>query len=214
MARNAVLLVLIILLSTCKKEDLELYITGNVSDPNQMMTVAGASVVLSGKELSGGTFNNNFNTIASTATNGNGDFEFQFERRTISQYRIRVTKEGYFEKNILITGDAVQPDVTYNVNIESIPKAYYKLRLENSNPFDDTDRITYRNTNAELACNCCNDQNVTILGMAVDTTYTCIHEGASWLKYFYEVEKNNNTNSFIDSVYLIPFDTTANHITY
>lgn len=214
MARYSILFSLIILLSTCKKEDLELHLTGNISDPNQMTVVAGASVVLAGKELSGGTFNNNFNTIASSVTNGNGHFVFQFERRTISEYRIRVTKDGYFEKNILITGDAVQPDVTYNVNIEAIPMAYYKLRIENTNPFDDSDRISYRNTNADLDCSCCNDQNVTMIGTTVDTTYTCVHEGAQWLKYYYEVEKNSNTNSTIDSVYLLPFDTTANHITY
>lgn len=214
MARSAFLFVLIILLSTCKKEDLELHITGNVFDPNQMITIAGASVVLSGKELSGGTFNNNFNTIASTTTNGNGHFEFQFERKTISEYRIRVSKDGYFEKNILITGDAIQANATYNVNIEAIPKAYYKLRLEDTSPIDDTDRISYRNINADLDCSCCNNQTVTMLGTDVDTSYTCIHEGAKWLQYYYEVEKNNNINSLRDSVYLMPFDTTENYIMY
>jgi len=214
MARSAFLFVLIILLSTCKKEDLELYITGNVSDPNQLTTVAGASVVLSGQELSGGTFNNNFNTLASTTTNGNGHFEFLFERKTIAQYRIRVTKEGYFENTILITGDAVQPDAVFNVNIEAIPKAYYALSLENTSPIDDDDRISYRNTNADLDCSCCNNQTITMLGTAVDTSYTCVHQGAKWLKYYYEVEKNSNTNSFIDSIFLMPFDTASNHVTY
>lgn len=214
MARSAILCVLIILLSTCKKEDLELHITGNVSDPNQLTMVVGASVVLSGQELSGGTFNNNFNTLVSTTTNGNGHFEFLFERKTIAQYKIRVTKEGYFEKTILITGDAVQPDATYNVNIEAIPKAYYEIHLENVNPIDDLDRISYRNINADLECDCCNNQTVTLFGITIDTSYICVHQGAKWLKYYYEVEKNSITNSLVDSIFLTPFDTISEHVEY
>ena len=204
----------IALLSTCKKEDLELTINGIVQDPNLALVLSSASIQLAAKEISGGTFNNNFNTVANTSTNSNGQFSLTFERKTVSEYRIRVSKNGYFEKEVFITGDAVQPDSPYNVSIEAIPQAFYSLRVQNTNPIDDSDRISYRNTNADLECSCCTNQTVTLIGQQIDTSYTCVHEGAKWLKYYYEVEKNGNTNSFIDSIFLTAFDTTSNHIQY
>ncbi len=209
-----VFIISILTLFSCKKEDLELFIQGNVNDPNLNISVAGAQVVLSGQEISGGTFNPSFITQATTTTNGNGHFEIKFPRKTISTYRIEVTKDNYFRTTIEITGDAVQPDETYNVNIDVLPMAYYQLTLKNNPPTDEFDRISYRNVNADLSCDCCNNQTLTLIGEQIDTTFTCAHEGESWLHYWYEIEQNGNAQAFGDSIFLTPFDTTFKQINF
>lgn len=214
MRKVIVVLFCLLLFSTCKKDDLELFISGNVNDPNLMVSVPGAQVVLSGQELSGGTFNTTFSTQASTTADGNGHFELRFERKTIANYRITVRKDLYHDSNVEFSGDAVKPDEEFRQDVELLPQAWLNMHLRNSNPVDMNDRVSYRMLDDALPCLCCNTETVTALGTQVDTAWTCAHQGQTWFHFWYEVEKDGNTQAFGDSVFLQPFDTTFHQIDF
>lgn len=198
-----------LMLCTCKKDDLQLLISGIVEDPNQQIAVAGAHVVLTGQVLEGGSFNNNFNQLATATTNANGQFSMEFERKTVANYRIQVEREGYLNNQIEFSGDQVRPDETYNTTVQILPEAWSKVRLSNQNPFDEEDRLAFRYVDATLACACCDEQTVVLFGMNADSSWTCKYQGAYWMHYWYQTERDGIVQSFGDSIFLAPHDTTS-----
>lgn len=212
-----VLFLSVIIISSCNKDDVvKLTIAGKVEDPKALLnqSVAGVELKLLHNSLEGGVFSNSFSEIMSVTSGANGAYQFEFDRDNTISYKITGQKTNYFDLEVLINPDNIDPGTTYTKNLSLKPKAHLSMNIVNSDPEGPTDQITFQYLNANFNCSCCDNDDLILTGTDVDTTDVCALEGNSWIKYYYIVDKPSLFLSVLDSVYCNSFDTTYVQIGY
>lgn len=206
-----------LVISGCRKEpeEIELTVSGTVSDPFAGATLDGVDVRLAVNEVTAGIWNNSYVSLDQSTTSSDGRFSYTFEQRNAVDYRLRWSKDGYFDNETFIDPEDITTAMAYDQNYALYSKAWFKVQLVNSNPFDQSDYVIYQQTRGAGNCNaCCQSTQMTLNGPDVDTTMTCTLYGDQWVKYEYVVYRNNQINSYTDSVYVQPFDTTSVQVLY
>ena len=205
-----------LLLNSCKKEDQtpDLTIAGKILDSTTGAAVGSASVRLSQKVVSEGTFSSIFQPIATVNSSSSGRFEFTFPREAATEYRLEVEKDNFFNRTIYINPDNVTIGSAYTSNVGIAPMAWAKWVLFNQNPVASDDEVSFQYLNANFSCACCTNEESSFMGMNVNESGKCLLEGNFNLKYRYTVHKDTLNLSVIDSVVCAPFDTTFITINY
>lgn len=211
-----VLLCSLALLSCKKEEKSNLTIEGRVVDPNSGNAVGGVTVDLKAQEVSGGTFNSNFVTIATRQTASDGRYNFNFERSNASAYRLEFNKANYFEEVIDINPDNLSADQSNTYDVEINAMAWYSIHITNSNPFDGNDSLIYQLTEGNINCSnpCCSGDLKYFEGTTVDTTLTCLLYGSAYAVFNAFAIKNGNSIPYSDSIYCPPGDTGFYQLNY
>jgi hypothetical protein len=191
-----------------------LRIEGYVSDVRDNSALSTVSVELQEQILEGGSFNSSFQDAASGVTNVNGDYALEFLRQNAAEYRLTFERNDYFTKEFSINPDNVDPEEAYTLNAALTPEAYLTVSLTNTNPFDDEDRIVYRNLNTFFSCACCNTSSVVVEGMDADTSFTCRLHGDFTVDYTYEVSRDQSDTTITGSIFCPAFETTVLTIQY
>ncbi len=201
--------------TSCKKEpNTLLKIEGVTSDVRNGNAVSGVDVELTEQILEGGSFNSSFQFAADDLTDVNGKYVLEFPRQNAAEYKLGFDKSGYFNQVHSVNPDNVDPNEAYVVNASLIPEAYFTVHLINQNPFDEEDRILYRNLNAYFSCSCCNVAWVEALGTSVDTSFTCIIHGDFTVAYTWEVRRNDADSVYNASIFCPAFEETILTIEY
>jgi hypothetical protein len=206
----------VLFLTSCEKEDEtpNLNIQGRILDSSTGNGVAGASVQLSQKVLSGGTFSSIFQPVGTVSTNSNGNFAFEFPREAASEMRLVIERDNYFGKTIEINPDNVTIGSPYTTNVQIDPRAWLRWTLINQMPLSAQDLITFELLNANFACECCSNEQFSFTGMSVNETEKCQLVGNFMMRYRYTVIKDTLNQTIIDSVFCSSFDTTFVSIQY
>lgn len=191
-----------------------LRIEGFVSDERDNSALSTVSVELEEQVLEGGSFNSSFQDAASTVTNTSGNYALEFLRQNAAEYRITFERTDYFTEEHSINPDNVDPEEAYVFNAALTPEAYFRVELANANPFDEEDRIVYRNTNTFFDCACCTTSPIVMEGMSVDTTFTCRLHGDFTVDYSYEISRNDMDTTISGSIFCPAFETTVLTIQY
>jgi hypothetical protein len=122
------LLLVIISLVSCEKKPEELSFNGVVKDQFLGSPVSDVNVKLQAQILQNNVFSTAYQTIASASTNQQGEFQIFYEKNIYDEFRLFLTKDGYFYKIINLGTSLV------NNNIYTISgKAYIKLHIKNIN---------------------------------------------------------------------------------
>lgn len=198
--------------SACKKEEkiITLRIEGHITDPNLGSSLGGVRVAISANEVSSGIWNNAFSEIAHCTTESDGLFSFAFEQINAGEFRVDFEKPGYFEQQNIINPDAFSPENPHYDDYEMYSEAWFKIDIVNVNPFDAGDYILYKQLRGTGNCSsCCTATQHQLFGENIDTTFTCLLYGDQWVTYDYIVFKDNQANSFSDSVFAVRNDTTS-----
>ena len=212
------ILLSLFLFTTCKKDNsFKVALSGNVFAPNQNQGVANATVVLSASVISSGTYNSNYNDVASTTTDGSGNYSFNtsVDGKPVG-FRVTVLKQGYFYNSVDLSPTLFENDNSYTQNFNLYSEAYLKLQVNNTSPNDSTDRISYYyTTQTPLVCSqCCSENQVTGVGQYYHSNSTCKTYGDQYTKIIWTVIKFGNLNYHSDSVYCSSFDTAQYIINY
>ena len=204
------------LFHACKKEDQtpELTIQGTIFDNTTQAGVPGVSVRLSEQVVSGGTFSSVFQTISTVTTSSNGSYSFNFPREAASAYRLEISRENYFSRELDINPDNVSVGSPYSSSLGITPMAWAKFSMVNASPLSAADVATFQYLNASFTCSCCNNEQSTYTGMNVNSSEKCLLEGNFMLRYRYTVNKDTLSLSVIDSAFCAAFDTTFISINY
>ena len=204
-----------VLVSCKKKERVDIEINGNITDKSNSAGVSGASVTLQVQEIQSGTFNSGFNIIEKVNTSSNGSYNFVFERRNASAYRLLVSASGYFSDETDINPDALNLNETNTRDIQLTPESWLKINIHNTNPFDANDLVSFQITSGAYNCGnaCCNGDEIQ-LGGDVDTTIYCLNSGGHDLTLQGVSVKNGSPTSFTKTVYMTPMDTSTIQIDY
>lgn len=209
-----VIIILISLFGGCRKSgNLELTIRGSVVDYRHTAGVSGVSVRLDEQAVQGSTVSGAYNRAADATTDANGDFELKFDRKNALNYRITLSKEGYFTKQFNVNPDQVKPGEVHEVAEDMIPEATINIRVVNSQPESDDELMRFRKLNAFFECVCCNNDFYDFQGALVDSTFSCKLYGDQNLTYTYTVNREEEVN-VVDSVYCPAFHTTELLIEY
>lgn len=205
---------LTLLFGQCRQKEFALGISGQLSDSVFGGAVGGVNMVLQMQKLEGGVFNATYQTLASTSSDANGNYEFSFERENVVDYRITTDKIGYLGDDFQIDPENLAPDDVFTFNIALIPKSTFDVHLFSMFPQNEFDTIRFRNLAADYDCACCDSEERIFGGTEVDTVLSCNLYGESWIKYYVEIEKDTAFHTYIDSLFCPAFGSATLELPY
>jgi hypothetical protein len=213
------LILISVLLVQCKKnrEPEPVIFTGKVTDNVQGgIPVSNATVKLKLlQSASNSVFNSSFTTIATTTTDGNGNYSFSVSPENAVTFKLVIEKEFYFATEKEISANAASPGTTTETNFGINAFGWFRVNIKNTNPFDADDNILYQNTSENSGCSsCCNNLSVALSGMTVDTFFICKRVANPTISFSWFVTKNAVTNPFTGSVNAIIGDTVVYNLNY
>lgn len=201
-------------LSSCYKKDQEIRLEGSISDPVLGIPLSGVSLVLSSNKVSSGIYSSGYTEITQVISDAQGKFILVFNKEKTDSYRFLLTKTSYFEQESIISAPDIEQSNT-NLKFTLKPKAGLKLRIKNTNPWDNFDLISWQINNATQTCfQCCNNTINKGYGSNFDTTITCNTIGNKSLVITSSSTKNGSTLIRIDTVFCPVFQTTQHNIFY
>jgi hypothetical protein len=200
----------------CEDKDADrIILSGTVYDQLQKIPLAGAEVLLTGKVIQGGTFNPDPSTIAVAFTDANGSFSINTGQLKASDLVLKVVKENYFTLSKELTSNDLSAGKPYQADQYLDPVGWIRLRVQNVNPGDATDLITYRILSDNPACSdCCNSTYVQGEGPHYDQKSVCRTKAGTTATVIWNIHKWNFSTSDTTILNIPLFDTIAYKITY
>ncbi|MFC2101273.1 carboxypeptidase-like regulatory domain-containing protein [Bacteroidota bacterium] len=206
---------ILIYISCNKKHDDTISIAGTVFDPKINSYVQDATVSILSSRIEDGNYNPNYQVITSTQTDAGGNFSFEFKEEKVIGYRIKISKNLYFDNTIDIQADDLSPGETYNPSYHIFPQGFIKLHVKNAIPFDNDDKIAYNFSDGYLNCmDCCGKDAINGDGMLYEKTTICKTYGNQNVTISWTVRKNANTFSNNATIFCLAFDTVSYDINY
>jgi hypothetical protein len=198
-------------LISCKKDPIQYTFAGTVMesvDGNPLMSV---NVGVSQRVYEGNVASSFFNSAGLATSGSDGSWEMTFDREKVFEFKVSMTKSGYFDSEQIISSGDVAVDETKIINETLEPKSWIKFHLVNMSGMS-TDLFTMIHYNFRTGCTGCTTNDYYYYEGSVDTTFSILTTGGVYTKYSY---KNPGAATYIqDSVYTTPFDTVAVNINY
>ena len=201
------LLTSLLILNSCHKEEqyIRTKVHGVIKDYYSEQPIANATV---------GVFRYNTSydphiedTVATTLTNINGEYEIVFHalREEKYVYFVFVNKEsgGYNESYFDQIKKRHSNDLSYNVK----GRAWLSVHVKNITPFDEHDYIKISAWPAQYG-------GLEAYGVSVDTNITCYTKGSSYIHLVWYVTKNDIKQYYENTIYCPSLDTTYYTINY
>ena len=206
-----ILALAIIIPTSCKKDPIEYTFKGHLTDLQSGNNVEGVAVKISQIVFNSTSTNSNYSTVANLSSDLNGDYSATFLREKVSDFKIELSKTGYFYHESIINPSDVS---TENENIFDYvmePKAWIKFQFVNLAP-QNFDELTLILQNFKLGCSECIPNDYLYFSGAVDTTLLFTTTAGAYAKFIYIDEWTSNSTT--DSIYMIPFDTVTYSFNY
>jgi hypothetical protein len=205
----------ILFIASCNKDKNKITVNGHVYEPYAYSYVSGANVTISSSKLSSGFYNSNYTDIATTTTDANGAFSFEFEQEQSSGYRFYIYKENYFDCTIDVPDADMQPENTYSPTLEIHAIGWIRLHAQNVNPHDSTDFIAYSYDTENTSCpDCCTNTTFKGYGKTYDTIVKCKTYGSNNVHLNWHVTRYGIDAAYSDTIFCPPFDTAFYDILY
>ena len=203
----------ILLFTQCKKDKDEYRINGKVLNARTGGGLSGANVAVQKQSVTGGTYSAAFNNAASTVTDGNGNFDMQFQRENFGALRLKVNYPQFIgiERNLNL--NQFQVGSIYTEQVALYPEAFVDVHFAPAALTSTSGGISFTFVNAYFDCVCCNNGFKSI-SQGLDTTFSCKLYGDQWLKYKTIFHKSTTDSVAMDSVWCNAFHHTAINILY
>jgi hypothetical protein len=200
-------------LSSCKKKQATISIEGIVTNSVTSFGVSNVDVKIYSKEIENNTFSNGFKLLQKVTTDINGIYSFQFDYRNALEYKIEIQNSNYFNLSTIINPDDLKANEKNDLPLTLNPKTILKIRIKNQIPQNQQDNIVVNGNNN--SCNICFTPSLlSFNGTSIDTIIIAPTLGQYFWSYSYYVTKNNFTQSYNDSIYCEPGDTSFVNIFY
>lgn len=186
---------------SCKKGKADFVIKGTITDQTFAVGLSDATVELFGTEAG----SSSENLIATTTTDGSGNYSFTIPRDKMEAYSIRINKSLYFEIHETISFSSLTIEEDNIRNYSTTAKSWVKLRFINQNP-QQGDELMYTQEQGKSSCSECCAQGDNFLEGSVDTTIYCINDGNTTYAYHYWILNTSIHGS--KNVVTQAFDTT------
>lgn len=191
--------IFLIALTSCKKDE-GFTINGRVIDYITGTPIPNAKVKVSAGKLNQFVYNSSYSEIGNATTDASGNFSIQVPSEKVSDYKINITKSGYFDNETKITQDLFKDNI-YNANFGIIPEAQLRIVFKNISPYDLEDNFKFWYEGAIQNCyDCCNDNVYNFSGPNISDSISCRTTAGIYAKVNCIVEKNKKVTAFSDSI--------------
>lgn len=199
----------------CNKNSDRILIEGTITDAMVATPVTGVTVNLMGKLFEGGVFNPNPSLIATAQTDAAGKFRIDIGQVKASDFELHTTKDQYFDFARPLTINEISSGKAYNPQISLDPVGVLRLKVQNTNPVNASDLITYRIDSDNPSCNgCCNSTWQQGPGMGYNTQTECRTKAGKTAIISWNIHKGTTHKSDSALVNIPRFDTAFYHLAY
>ncbi len=173
----------------------------------------GAAIVLQGQRVTGGSFNPNFQTLGTAATDANGHFVLEVDKELFNAYRLNISLPQYVNTSVAISPDDVPLSTAYTNTFRLEPEAWVSTRIRNTSESQHIDvTINGSSDNSEESCN---SLHVIHEGTVFDTTLVCRMYGNRLVTTTGNYRNSDGQTIIISNQYTsVAFDTLHNNLTY
>ena len=190
-------------------------IQGIVTSNVDSTPCAGFEVEIEEQILQGGVLNGFYESIVTLTTDATGFYYHEFPRNNAISYRINVNQDGWFPLSEEISPDLFTPNTPVDVNLITTPRADLEIKVINSPPSLETDKMRVRLLKSFKNYSTCNTEWKVYNGIDIDSTSTCILPGDVWMPYLSIDQSDEEVEvTVIDSVFCLAFETTTINIVY
>lgn len=205
-----ILILVIGLISGCKKDNADYTISGHVIDGDTGESLASATIEIEKQVVSSGVFGQTFQSAMTTTTDASGNYSGTWPRENFAALRLNAERENYISASRDLSVDAFK-DQGFHLEAEDVKlykEAFVQVNLANTGMTASSDHLAFTFLNANFDCNCCSNGWRIFDGASIDTSFTCRIYGNRWLKYQIQSTLASHDSIYVDSIYC-PAQTTA-----
>lgn len=183
-----IIIIYLILIVSCKKKENTDTIQGNVTNISGNLPVSNGTVEIQAKVISNGSYSTIYSTLATGATNNEGNYEIKFDKVKAANYKIIFRKMGYMTiEEEFFSDELSSGQVTKNIT--TAQESWLKIIVRNVFPINSEESISFRLINLpnKIPTSCDNLMR-TFYGAAYDSIYSCTLPG----NYNLVIEKTYN----------------------
>ncbi len=192
----------VILLTNCKKKNLEYELSGVVYDKSFNTPMANAEVTVSVSK------DGSLYTLATVKTDNQGVYKYSMTRDKYHEISIGVSVGNYFEESSSTTLEGLSLDKSNVFDFNLYAKAWVKLHFVS----DGTKKLRYFKQAGKSGCSECCESGEKQVYFIADTSIYCINDGNTPYQIFYDII--GGTDSGTKNVTTTAFDTTEVLINY
>lgn len=217
MSRQSLYILIFLITAGCCREDCaDTYIiSGTVENSNNGDPCVGFEIELEEMVMEGGVLNGFYESIVTTTTDASGFYYIEFPRKQALSYRIGILEDGWFPVLDEIEPNLFTPDVPFDYNIITTPKADLDISVFNAPPSNEIDKMIVRLLKTFDEYSSCDAEWRVFIGVDIDTTWSCILPGNVWMPYM-TIDQTDPENEIttIDSVYCTSFGQATINVVY
>lgn len=208
MKKIALLLIILSIVLSCKKGEIDFTLKGKVSDATFGGGLSGATITLTQVPIGGGTVK----IVGSATLGSDGSYSFTFIREKVEKYLLNINKNNYFSIDETVLFSDFSTETPLERNYSTSAKSWVKLIFKNQAPATIGDGLTFTKQAGKTGCTeCCPQETKTLIGF-VDTVFYCANDANTVYSYYFNVV--NTSIQGIESITTIPFDTVTISKTY
>lgn len=200
---NLLVVLLVLVLTSCKKSSDKFSLEGITTDASSGITLPYVYLVFEQKALSNGVYTDYFLQAASTSSDASGNYKMEWKRENLTEARLMVSRDYYYPQEIAIAPDDLRNEVNLTRNIALWPESTVLVHLLNSSG---ASLIQFNWVGTNFNCDCCTS-TVKTFNNILDTVFQCNVYGGKWLKYNCSISSTSGTSFLLDSIYCEPFQT-------
>lgn len=178
--RNLLVVTVLLVLVGCKKEK-ETIVSGKATDAYSGAPVSGVVLEFAYSQLRNGSYSAGYTELGTAMSDASGDFAFAFGNVTAVNYRVRLRKEGYFFREVIINQDEWKRSQENVFNPTLFLEASIRFRFYNWSSSENQLLFTLEE-HSEGCMDCCTTKSIYVAGIT-DTSFTCALYGNQEIGY-------------------------------
>ncbi|MCX7697358.1 MAG: hypothetical protein N2Z72_06675 [Bacteroidales bacterium] len=191
---------------SCKKNDEQISITGQVREKHTGKPIEQVKVTIWANGFIQGVYQANYAFLNSTYSLSDGTFAIEIEEGKYDNLKIEFFKSGFYREYSIFNATQVSNNsLSFTKDMEQIMNVY--VQVKNVQPVDDSDKITIMFDKLRSEANCCGNQSYQFFGKTIDTIIHCLSVRYVPVIIHKVVEKNQQMFVSVDSILSVAKDT-------
>jgi 5-hydroxyisourate hydrolase-like protein (transthyretin family) len=199
MVNRLLLFIFSIILFSCKEKNPQFELSGHVEDAFLGSSLNDVKVTLFKQEVSNGVVNAFYVEETIGYSDANGLFQLNWPNQQVLSYKIKLEKENYYSREIVINPDELQLSTVNAKWYEMFAKSWLNLNVNSSAL---TGSISFSSPETNEICECESLGNISFTANE-PLQLDCASFGNAYLKYV--VYDSSGNILFVDSLLNIPF---------
>ena len=209
---RAIFISILFTIVACKKDPIQYSFEGNVTSSVDQLGLEDVEVKAFQLPFQNSVATSNFELMAETLTDINGDYSLIFEREKATEFKLEFSRAGFFFQEVPLSAADVSSEDVNVVNAQMDAKSWVRFNITNLSPANQSDELQLILYEYRKGCEGCATKDYNYFTGVLDTSITYLTTAGSYFKFTYvDVESGFSTT---DSLYLTAFDTVNYSINY